>query len=181
MDKINQLVNRNIDGLIGTQIIGDYTLMVDYKQNKVVFISDGSELEVIDPIDYAITRAPVTVKDNKSFLRMSIAGQELNMLLDSGANISVLDHKWFEYFQQEQQQNTDSQLMDDYTIKQSSIGKVTIADLGLIYRDLGEVQDGSNFDGILSLSSLNADKILFDNKRNQVFFFWTRDKLASVD
>jgi len=71
--------------------------------------------------------------------------------------------------------------MDDYTIKQSSIGKVTIADLGLIYRDLGEVQDGSNFDGILSLSSLNADKILFDNKRNQVFFFWTRDKLASVD
>jgi len=181
MDKINQLVNRNIDGLIGTQIISDYNIMIDYKQNKIVFISDSSKLNVFDPLDYAISRAPVTIKDNKSFLRMSIAGQELNMLLDSGANISVLDQKWSNSFQQEQQQNTDSQLKDDYTIKQSSIGKVTIADLGLIYRDLGKVEDGFSFDGILSLSSLNADKILFNTKRNQVIFFWTKDKLASVD
>lgn len=180
MDKINQLVNRNIDGLIGTQIIGDYDLMIDYNQNKVVFISDRSELKVFDPQDYTITRAPIIFKGNKSFLPMTIAGQEVNMLLDSGANISVLDQKWSETLQQEQQQNTDSQLKDNYTIEQSSIGNVTISDLGLIYRDLSEVQDGFNFDGILSLSSLNADKILFDYKRNRVIFFWTRDNLASI-
>ena len=179
MNKIKQLVNRDIDGLIGTQIISDYNLMIDYDHNKVVFISDRSDLKVFDPSAYIISKAPIVINDGKSFIQMNIAGHKLNMLMDSGANISVLDQKWSKRLRV--QQNLTSQMQDDFIIQQSSVNNVSISNLGITYRNLEGFQNESNYDGILSLSSLNADKVIFDYKRNQVIFFWKTEDFASLD
>lgn len=181
MDKINQLVDRDIDGLIGTQIISDYNLMIDYNQNKVVFISDRAELNSFDPFEFVITKSQIKHNGDQSFIDVQIGGEQLNMLLDSGANISVLDLKWQDQFKALSKRNNNSSISNDFTIHQSSINNVSITDLGVVYRDLSSVQGSMPYDGILSLSSLNVDKVLFDYQQNQVIFFWTKGDITSLD
>jgi len=49
-----------------------------------------------------------------------------------------------------------------------------------MYSDLIKFQDGHTFDDILSLSTLNASKILFDFERSSLYFFWEAESFTGL-
>lgn len=181
MKAISNLTQRHIDGVIGTQLFSEYNVMIDYETNKVFFFAEQPDLNPSDFLNYSITKSKMTKSHNQAFVNMDIAGQSMNMLLDTGANISVVDQKWFSALSDHQVANSTSAITDDFIVDKSILSHVSIEDLTILYRDLGLLQNETSFDGILSLSSLNASKIMFDFQRDQVIFFWSTDSMASLD
>jgi len=181
MKAISDLTQKHIDGVIGTQLFDQYNIMIDYEASKVFFFSGRPDLDRSDLLNYSITKSKITKSHNQAYVNMDIAGQSMKMLLDSGANVSVVDQKWYLRLSKNQLENTNSSLPDDFIIDQSTLSHVRLEELTILYRDLARLHTETSFDGILSLSSLNAGKIIFDMQRDQVIFFWRTDSVASLE
>lgn len=181
MKAISDVTQRHIDGVIGTQLFSQYNIMIDYEASKVFFFSGQPDLDRSDLLNYSITKSKITRSHNQAYVNMNIAGQSMKMLLDSGANVSVVDQKWFESLSKNQLVNTNSTLPDDFIVDESTLSHVRIKELTILYRDLANLHQDTSFDGILSLSSLNAGKIIFDMQGDQVIFFWRTDSVAGLE
>lgn len=112
---------------------------------------------------------------------VELAGQSLKMLFDTGTNIKVLDQLWFSNLEANQSVNQNSLLFDVYIIDRTSLSHESIEDHSFKCRDLSSFQESHSFDEILSLSSINAKKIIVNFQNNQVIFFWSADSVASLD
>lgn len=181
MKAISDVTQRHIDGVIGTQLFSQYNIMIDYEASKVFFFSGQPDLDRSDLLNYSITKSKITRSHNQAYVNMNIAGQTMKMLLDSGANVSVVDQKWFDSLSKNQLVNTNSTLPDDFIVDESTLSHVRIKELTILYRDLANLHQDTSFDGILSLSSLNAGKIIFDMQGDQVIFFWRTDSVAGLE
>ena len=74
-------IGRRIDGLIGADIIADFTMTIDTRQNKVVFGSEVSELPLSVPID-DFMGIPI--------LKVSVNGSQIRAFFDTGARLSYV-------------------------------------------------------------------------------------------
>jgi len=184
MKKIEAIVGTDIDGLIGTQAMMNYNILIDYTEMKVSFLGDQSPQLNINSLSHTIIKSAMTTHDNQSSIDVQIQDQSYTLLLDSGANISVFDYSYKKSLKHLHQKNKSSIVADDYIIEELSLNRVTIKDMAVLYRDLSLLQDnrsGQKIDGILSLTSLDADKVLFDYTNSQVIFFWAHEDIAAVE
>jgi len=180
MQNIEALVQTDIDGLIGTQAIEDYDIMIDYAEKKVYFLGKESFRPDIDAASYTIMKTSMHTVEDKSYIDVMVQDESYTLLLDSGANISVMDSRLETRLQDAHQPNTLSVMADDYTLQELKMDLIKIEQLGIIYRDLSMVQSTKPIDGILSLTSLGIDKVIFDYSSGQVIFFWAKHDHASA-
>ena len=180
MAPIEQALGIVIDGVIGTEVTVGYNVLIDYELNKVSFISNRSTANLMDVFDYTVSKAKLSNHLNQSFITIDIQGESLTMLLDSGANISVLDQQFKKRFDS-LQRSFGKTSTDDFTIDSVHLANVSIDQFSVMYTDLSKFQDELSFDGILSLSAINASKMLFDFDKGQVYFFWNTSDVASLD
>lgn len=183
MKKIEAIVGTDIDGLIGTQVMEDHNILIDYTEMKVYFIGEDSPHLDINALSHTIVKSAMTTHSEKSFIEVQIQNESYTLLLDSGANISVLHKGMKKLLRSTHQKNNVSPIVDDFTLDELSINRVKVSNLGVIYRDLSLIQSDTGhdqIDGILSLSSLDVDKVLFDYRSGQVIFFWAHDDIVAL-
>ncbi len=180
MTPIEQALGMLIDGVIGTEVTVGYSVLIDYELNKVSFISNRSTANLMDVFEYTVSKAKFSNYQNQSFVTIEIQGEKLTMLLDSGANISVLDQQFKKRFDAMQQSNGKTST-NDFTLDNINLANVSIDQFSFMYTDLSKFQDEISFDGILSLSTINASKMLFDFDKGQVYFFWDTTDVVSLN
>ena len=82
VSKISEMLETEISTLLGTDILSDYKILFDYRNELIVFdkqeiVFDGMEITISDFMGIPI-------------IEMSIEGRELKFFLDTGAKLSYL-------------------------------------------------------------------------------------------
>jgi len=180
MTTIEQSIGMVIDGVIGTEVTAGYNVMIDYELLKISFISDRSKLNLLDFAKYSVSKTKMFNHLNQSFVVIEIGAESFTMLLDSGANITVLDKKFKQQLESIQYLNTDIKDDNNFTLKEVRFASASINKLAVKYDDLSKFQDEFAFDGIISLSAINASKMLLDYDKEQMYFFWDINYIASI-
>lgn len=89
-------------GLIGMQLLRNYEMIVDYEKNLVHLYSIGrkesnSYRHEILKDTAAYRTMPVEIVSDRLILRANIGGKKLRLIIDSGAEINILDSRLPDY------------------------------------------------------------------------------------
>ena len=79
---LTKQLNHHVDGLIGADIIQNFTLIIDPPSQKITVSGDTLEMPIIFPIEVFMGIPILTV---------SVAGTKLRAFLDTGAHLSYVD------------------------------------------------------------------------------------------
>lgn len=166
LSHIEKIIGIPVSGLVGIDIFNGHGIMIDYESMQISVVNTGADLSTDITTAYAVIMQDIVIEGNHlPMIEVTVDGKKLNAGLDSGANISVLNT------------NSTQSITNNLTfIPQLHIGNASVQDLPYIQSDMSEInsQRENDLDMILSLSSLNASKILIDLNKNRVFFCWKK-------
>ncbi len=159
---IEDVIGRPIAGILGHDLLKEYSIEIDYQKNEIILIVDRSAYTV-SSTDYNITSMSISsYADHLPIVELDIEGVTKKLVFDTGAAVSVLDQ-------------SDMELNTSKTI---SINNIKIESAPFCSKDLSELTAKSHttVDGILSVSSLDAAKVLIDHSSERIFLFWSKEK-----
>ena len=106
---------------------------------------------------------------------VKVQGIDLKLGFDTGANTNVLDIRYRdEFFKKNYQANPT----DMYYLLDIALRNVRVDNAPFLFMDMSSINSSPVrlLDGILSVSSLNADKVFFDTKKSRIHLFWSKNK-----
>ena len=162
---VERLINRKIDGLIGIEFLFNHDVFIDYRQQRLIFISELDDLDIFDPLSYQTVRLPIEVHNQTiPVVSAKVDGKQYRMIFDTGAALNVL---------YEDVPNNET------------VQKHMIEMNGLIVDDAQFITDDfANFDpsfakaidGIMSASSLNTDAMIISLRSKKVLLFYKENR-----
>ena len=88
LSRLESMTKRKISGLIGYDLLKDYELFLDYEKRVMQLQPHRVN---IDEESVPLVRFPITFHEHLPVIEAEIAGQKLQLGLDTGAEINVLD------------------------------------------------------------------------------------------
>lgn len=175
---VELIVDRPVEGLLGSEIIGENRITIDF-ENERILIDDPPQ---VDHSQYSIVSIDFDILEkNLPAIRMKVNDRDVVLGFDTGANVHVLDESFRKLMVQENQ--LDSQVPINFMFDMS-IKKVKVRNSPFVFYDMEEYNfpPFRELDGVLSVSSLNADLVLVDMAKQRIHLFWGKNKvLESLD
>jgi len=161
LSHIEEKIGAKIDGLIGADILSSYDLLIDYKLQKVSFLASDKLNEVKPSFSRVVALPFVAYFDNLPVVEVRHEGKKLKMGFDTGAGVSVISES----------------LIDGKKdmLHEISLGPLKVQSMPFVgHSDMSQFVDkaGNQLDGILSVTSLNADFVLISTSRKSIYLFW---------
>lgn len=163
---LEEMIGRPVAGILGHNLLKGYSVEIDYQLNEISFIIDRNAYKNSTD-NYEITSLSISsYADHLPIVELKIDGEIKKLVFDTGAAISVLD------------QVDATQSIQLYASMPITINHIKIDNAPFCVKDISELtsKPGSEIDGILSVSSLDAAKVLIDHNSKRVFLFWTKEK-----
>ena len=163
---VENVIDRPLAGIIGSDIIEGYKVLIDYENQKLVILSPKTKALDLLTDEYNITHLPFkNDRGQMAVVELEVNGQDQQLIFDTGAAVSVFH----------------SDNMKEHGIlnaKDISINQIKIQEMPFVHRSIKHLNQMSNhqLDGILSVSSLNTSKILIDYNSSRIHLFWKKDK-----
>ena len=78
---LSEQIDHKVDGLLGADIIQNFTLMIDPSSQRLTFSEDGQNMSI---------NLPIEVFMGIPILTVSVAGRDLRVFVDTGAKLSYI-------------------------------------------------------------------------------------------
>ena len=161
IDSISQLMNYDIDVFLGIDIIENYYVLTDYKNQQVTFSKD--------PIPFEPTASIPIIRGRmgEAFVNLTIKGKIAKLALDTGAKISYIDDSFT-------QEETAKGMKNDYSPftgpfqtsifeLESSIGEQTfLVNFGNLPQSLSMPLKLMGISGAIGFDLFNTYTVLMD-------------------
>lgn len=161
---IEQILNRPISGILGADLFNEFDILIDFDSGEIQLITAETRRLSLETSSYHTTLLKINgFHDELPLVNVSISGSSHSMIFDTGAAISVLDER-----------NSSSSL--EQSNKEIKLCNVKINEAPFLNADLSDLKNDKEdpFDGILSVSSLNASKVLLSYSSSRVYLFWSK-------
>lgn len=164
-----------IDGIIGSSILHEQSIFIDYKNAKLFFDAKNLNASLVKNyriVDYPITKCDVS---GLPIVAFNNGKRDFYFGIDSGSNgchISQKNSKTIKQFLNatgKQDELTGEIIFNELKVEAIPFSKT---DLSSIDTQFGKL------DGILSPTALNVDKIMIDFDRGKIYFFVVDFSLA---
>jgi hypothetical protein len=158
---VEKLINIQVKGLIGGNILKDYVINLDYDENTISFYKDFSGANQIDLRNYFIETVSFVSEGSMPIIEATLNGTKVSFGIDTGASLSILNNDFG---------NIHS------TLQEFKIGRINIKEIKFESQNLSNLNESLNtkINGILSPEILNVSKLIIDYKRSKVSFFWSK-------
>lgn len=183
LTKISNELGRNISGILGWTFFGSNAITIDYKSQKI-YVGDAfaSQTNQASGQYHILKMKMETASDNLPIVEVNIRDRKMTFAFDTGAPLNIIDiNKAVDREQNTAQLNT---VFEDVIFLN---GRVRIENSLFRVENLSILNEGmssSSLDGILSVHSLNAEKVIIDQSNSRIFIFWEKNsssgKLASL-
>lgn len=158
---IEDMIGRPVAGILGHTLLKEYCLEIDYQLKEINLIADRRRY-TNSSVDYNVTSISIAnYADHLPIVEIDVEGVNKKLVFDTGAAISVLN-------------KSD---VESTTSKSIAINNIRIDNAPFCNRDLSELTSNETIDGILSVSSLDAAKVLIDHSSGRIFLFWSKEKI----
>lgn len=172
---------RNILGLIGFDVLKNYELFFDYRSKKVQMFKAGDAdfTHSLRPVK----SIPFTLFGHVPVITAKIGGKRVRLGLDSGAEINLLDEKFFSGFDNSLlsdveegfltglDQNSRNVIAAD--IRSTVIKNDTLAEMRYVFTDLSLLrqQFGAPVDGLLGFPFFKNQVISINYKKKRIYIW----------
>ncbi len=163
---IEDLIGRPIAGILGNNLLKDYSIVINYEHREISFIADRVSFTT-SVHDYDVTSVNISdYEDHLPIVELQVDGQLKKLAFDTGAAISVLDA------------TSISDAASTTTFRSIGINNIKISKAPFCFKNLSELKNLQDHavDGILSVTSLNASKVLIDYKTERIYMFWSKEQ-----
>ena len=171
-----ELLGFQINGLIGSDILDGFDVLIDYSNSELRFFRDR-QIQVDVTKYHSVSLSYSVCVEKLPVVNVSLNGNVFKFGFDTGSNANVLDrkHKDILFPTVEIQDNEISYFVD------MKLKKVRIDNAPFIFHDMStyNIPPGRALDGILSVSSINADLIFIDAHHEKIHIFWDKNKSAN--
>ena len=157
---VESTINRPIAGIIGSQVLMQYNVVVDYERGEVAFLNPNQSSFEFNPEKYIVTSLPFTLEyENLIILPVEINNKNRKFIFDTGAAINV---------------GFDKDTFDQDGNNQLSLKGVRIDKIPFVNNSGQNLESeiSSSYHGILSPYTLNAHKVIIDFKSSKVHLFF---------
>lgn len=164
---VEDKLNRKIDGIVGSNFIRNFDVLLDYKKLRLIFLGENEDYnEIISRNSFVTQLNILNANGDLPTVEVLIDGKLKNMALDTGAPHNVIHID-----------NSNGKLSH----KTISINEVNIQSAQFKSQDLGIFNQLSTneIDGILSTFSLNADQIIVSLKRGKLYLIYDNSSVHS--
>jgi hypothetical protein len=176
LSRLGQEIGQPIAGIIGWSFFGSNAITIDYK-NEILIIGDQFRKSgIVDTKQYHILKMKMeTAKDDLPIVKVNVRDQALTFAFDTGAPLNIIDRK--------KTTNTDAHIGEMNAVFEDVIflnGSIRIENSLFRVENLTSLNNGegdNTLDGILSVNSLNAEKIVLDRDNQRIFIFWDKSEL----
>jgi len=178
LSQLEREPNIKLLGIIGAQLFSSELLHIDNERN-VIQVLPRYNLSQLNSDQYI--SADMRLVDDIIVVPITLSGQSLNFILDSGATTSFVDRSVSEIYgalfeDTSKQSNiltasSTGASCDIVKVSKVKISKLSILDLELAVTDLSKFSDelGIKIDGILSLDQLPIDDVLIDYSASKIY------------
>lgn len=168
-EKLERLVDRPLDGLIGIEVFNQSRLTIDFDEQNITIDLGKWDMDILGaklkcytfPLHFDEWDIPV--------IRTNFGSCSAMMVLDSGANITVIGN-----------QSSTNESIDNLNSHDLRIGTCRIKGIEYISGDLSGYNEGKSvkISGILSLYQLNISKVVFDFGNEDVTLMWRKPDIV---
>jgi len=165
---VEDVIQRPLAGIIGADVLLDHKVLVDYENSQLILMSSDTKNLTIPPAEYNIVSLPFLLDHGQiAVVEAVVKGKISNFVFDTGAGVSVLHSNILTG--QEQQK----ELLANHDI---ILNQVRIQNVSFISKSIDDLNKitSQKIDGILSVSSLNASKVLLDYYSSKIHVFWKK-------
>ena len=171
---LEELLDLKISGLIGLDIITESRLWIDYENERIYLLPSSISTLPLNMGNRNTVALDFELSDQgMPVVHLPINQKSMYLAFDTGAGLSVLNHDVLpEAFTTKNNNSQDGdQNIDHFNLR---IGHLTIRNLAYISSDLQKFNEETSIkiDGILSVSSLNAQQVLIDYPNSKIYIFW---------
>jgi hypothetical protein len=159
---IEYLINMPLNGLIGGNMLLDYAVLIDYKNENITFYKTLTAISNIKCTEYHIYSTPFMLEGSLPIISVNINGVTGDFGIDTGATLNLIDEAFVSNAKLE--------------IDKISLGAITIDNFNYTPSSLSssDFNISQSIEGILSPEILNVNKLLIDYSRNRITFFWNK-------
>jgi hypothetical protein len=164
LDFVEDLLGRPIAGIIGTELLKNYKLLIDFEQMEIHLIPLNVKTLDLKSHQYVVSTLPIINSSGQlPIVKMNIDNRQGFFAFDTGAAISVINNPAAAY------DNTTPMLKD------VNFNKVQVRNMSFVERPMSGFNEDSEvaLDGIISVSSLNASKVIIDPSAGRIHLFWS--------
>lgn len=173
LNSIGQQVGHSIAGIIGWSLFGTNAITIDYKHQKLIIGDRTNKKDLIDTRQYHILKMKMlTVKDDLPIVEVNVRDQALTFAFDTGAPLNIIDSK-----KTPNPTITFGAMNSVFEDVLFLNGKIRIENSLFRVENLSFLNEDeldNKLDGILSVNSLNAEKIILDRANQRIFIFWEK-------
>ena len=171
---LEELLDRNISGLIGLDVMTESRLWIDYENRQIFLLpQDMAGLPVnlsnsnLVSLDFELSEEGMPV------VELQVENQPLTFAFDTGAGLSVIDKKMAESISKHKA-DTNENIPPQLNHLDLKMDYLNVKKLPFISSNLNKFNNDSSIkiDGILSVYSLNAQQVLIDYKKKKIHIFW---------
>ena len=170
LSHVSDQILREVKGIIGWSVLGDNTIIIDYENNKLIISPHRHYLQADDIKEKHLLKMDMaTILDDLPIIDVQLKNQKLQFAFDTGAPLNIIDHKLANSIK------SSILYIDDMYLERGT----KIENSLFRSEDLERFSDqikGQKLDGILSVNSLNADKVIIDRRTSRIFVIWDREK-----
>ncbi len=164
LSKVSRDTGRDIIGVIGWSLLTESLITIDYEQQRIIIGKSRGHC-VVDYNQHHILKLNMrSIRDDLPTVEVYFRNQKLTFAFDTGAPLNIIDKDFVEL---------------GFANANSAFNDQIILDKNIHVRDnLFRVQDLEHFneiDGILSVSGLNANKVIIDRGNSRIFVFWKKN------
>ncbi len=174
-------LNRATDGLIGRDLLKAINGIIDFSTDRLCYPSNGKPIDLTEPAKkFKATKIDLKVSPKgHQIIECDINGQPARMILDTGAQQSVLDTKFAAKCGVNAYDTPvvvagvggKSKPTQIGSIAKLSVGKFSLERFPALVMNLGHLSNsGKDFDGILGAELLHASGCIYDIGGRALYF-----------
>jgi len=174
---LESMTKRKISGLIGYDLLKDYELFLDYEKQSMQL---RRRIENSNDDSTPLVRFPISFQQHLPVIEAEIAGEKLQLGLDTGAEINILDQNISSRIASATSSSRPYGKIYGIGNKDVSSSKVRISvtrirraayrEMDFVLTDLSEIMDhnATKIDGILGFPFLSSCKFSIDFRKNEL-------------
>jgi len=165
LSEISQIINTPIAGIIGSKVLSEYNVVIDYEWSEVTLLPKEQRSISSSNREYLVTSLPFTLEnDGMMVVPVQVGENSGRFLFDTGATINVMNTPI---------ENSETRYED------LKINSINIKEAPFVTNNLSDIivskNERSSLDGILSPYTLSANKVIIDFTNQKIHFFWDKE------